>query len=86
MFRAVWEPHVIHYQLVGIPVEKLRLIGTVSLEPVGQRRGRQSLGSDVTEQGEKIFRVHFDASDGKCSVRGFGIQHCVVLEAWDVRR
>jgi hypothetical protein len=56
------------------------------LEPAGHRRGRQSLGSDVTEQGEKIFRVHFDASDGKCSVRGLGIEHCVVLEAWDVRR
>jgi hypothetical protein len=86
MFRAVWEPHVIHYQLVEIPVEKLRLIGTVSLEPTGHRRGRQSLGSDVTEQGEKIFRVHFDASDGKCSVRGLGIRHCVLLEGWDVRR
>ena len=86
MFRAVWEPHVIHYQLVEIPVEKLRLISTVRLEPVGHRSGRQSLGCDVLEKGEKIFRVHFDASDGKCSVRGLGIEHCVLLEAWDVRR
>jgi hypothetical protein len=86
MFRAVWEAEVIHYQLVEIPVEKLRLIGGVSLEPVGRRRGRQSLGADVVEQGEKIFRVHFDASDGKCSVRGLGMGHCVLLEAWDVRR
>jgi hypothetical protein len=86
MFRAVWQPDVIHYQLVEIPVGKLRLIGKVTLEPVGHRKGRQSLGSDVTEQGEKIFRVHFDASDGKCSVRGLGIEHCVLLEAWDVRR
>jgi len=86
MFRAVWEPQLIHYQLLEIPVEKLRLIATASLELVGHREGRQSLGANVTEQGERIFRVHFDASDGKCSVRGFGIQHCALLEAWDVRR
>lgn len=86
MFRAIWEAEVIRYQLVGIPVEKLRLIGRVNLEPVGHRRGRQSLGADVTEQGEKIFRVHFDASDGKCSVRGLGLNHCVLLETWHVRR
>jgi hypothetical protein len=86
MFRAVWEPDVIRYQLVEIPVDKLRLIGGVSLEPVGHRKGGQSLGSDVTERGEKILRVHFDASDGKCSVRGLGIEHCVVLGAWEVRR
>lgn len=52
MFRAVWELEVIHYQLVEIPVEKLRLIGAVGLEPVGHRRGRQSLGADVAERGE----------------------------------
>jgi hypothetical protein len=86
MFRAVWEPQVIHYQLVEIPVGTLRFIGTVTPEPVGHRRGRQSLGANVTELGSKIFRVHFDASDGKCSVRGLGLEHCVVLEAWDVRR
>jgi hypothetical protein len=86
MFRAVWEPDVVHYQLVEIPVEKLRLIGTASLKPVGHRRGRQSLGADVARRRKKVFRVHFDASDGKCSVRGLGIEHCVVLEAWDVRR
>ena len=52
----------------------------------GHRRGRRCLGSDVTEQGEKIFSAHFDASDGKCSVRGLDIRHCVLLEGWDVRR
>jgi Type II site-specific deoxyribonuclease len=86
MFRAVWEPNAIHYQLVEIPVEKLRLIAAASLGPVGHRGGRQSLGADVTDQGQKIFRVHFDASDGKCSVRGLDVERCVVLEAWDVRR
>ena len=86
MFRAVWNPKAVQYQLVEIPVEALRLISIAKLEPVGHRRGRQSLGADVTEEGEKIFRVHFDASDGKCSVRSLGIGHCVVLEAWEVRR
>jgi Type II site-specific deoxyribonuclease len=86
MFRTVWEAEAIHYQLVEIPVEKLKLISKVSVEPVGHRKGRQSLGADVLEGGEKVFRVHFDASDGKCSVRGLGIEHCLILEAWDVRR
>ncbi len=86
MFRAVWEPRAINYQLVEIPVEKLRLIDIASLEPVGHRAGRQSLGADVMEEGQKIFRVHFDASDGKCSVRGLGVRLCVVLETWEVRR
>jgi hypothetical protein len=86
MLRAAWEPHLIHCQLVEIPVETLKLIGAVSLEPVGHRKGRQSLGADLTKRGKKVFRVHFDASDGKCSVRGLGIEHCRVLEARDVRR
>lgn len=86
MLRAVWEPRAIRYQLIEIPVVKLRLIEKVRLEPVGHRRGRQSLGADAMERGEKIFRVHFDASDGKCSLRGLGIQHCVLLESWEVRR
>jgi hypothetical protein len=86
MFRAVWNPKAIHYQLVEIPVEILRRIGDVTLEPVGRRRGRQSLGTDVLWRNEKVFRVHFDASDGKCSVRGLGLQHCEILEEWDVRR
>lgn len=86
MFRAVWEAKVIHYQLVEIPVEKLRLVGRVNVEPVGHRQGRQSLGADVSEAGKKVFRVHFDASDGKCSIRGLGIEHCSMLETWEVRR
>ncbi len=85
MFRAVWKSDSVHYQLVEIPVERLRLIDAASLEPVGHRKGRQSLGADVLEEGQRIFRVHFDASDGKCSVRGLGVQFCVVLEEWDVR-
>ncbi|MGD1100818.1 MAG: hypothetical protein ABSA59_02030 [Terriglobia bacterium] len=86
MFRAVWTEKAIRYQLVEISVEILRRIGDVTLEPVGRREGRQSLGTDVLWHGEKVFRVHFDASDGKCSVRGLGLQHCEMLEEWDVRR
>ena len=85
MFRAVWEEQVVHYQLVEIPVEMLRRIKTVALETVGRRSGRKSLAADVLREGERLFRVHFDASDGKCSVRNLGIQHCTMLEEWDVR-
>jgi hypothetical protein len=86
MFRAVWAEKAIHYQLVEIPVETLKRIGDITLEPVGRRRGRQSFGTDVLWHGETVFRVHFDASDGKCSVRGLGLQYCEILEEWDVRR
>ncbi len=85
MFRAVWEAQALRYQLVEIPVEILRRLKAVRLETVGRRRGRQSLAADVTRQGERVFRVHFDASDGKCSVRNLGIQHGVMLEEWEVR-
>ena len=86
MFRAVWEAEAVRYQLVEIPVETLREIDKVVLEKVGRRKGRQSLGADVVRHGERVFRVHFDASDGKCSIRNLGIQHCILLEEWDVRR
>ena len=85
MFRAVWKPEAIQYQLVEIPVETLKLIDRVALQKVGKRKGRQSLGADVIRDGEWVFRVHFDASDGKCSIRNLGIQHCILLEEWDVR-
>ncbi len=82
MFRALWKTSEVRYQLVDIPVDTLRRIDTVVLQPAG--RG-QSLAADVIRDGERIFRVHFDASDRKCSIRGLGIQHCVTLEEWDVR-
>jgi hypothetical protein len=82
MFRALWKTGEVRYQLVDIPVDTLRRIDTVVLQPAG--RG-QSLAADVIRDGERTFRVHFDASDRKCSIRGLGIQHCVILEEWDVR-
>jgi hypothetical protein len=85
MFRAIWGADAVRYQVLEIPVQTLRLIRDVVLETVGRRSGRQSLGADVIRGGERVFRVHFDASDGKCSIRNLGIQHCMVLEEWDVR-
>jgi len=85
MLRAVWNPPLIHYQLVEIPVKLLRLIRTGKLEPVGRRKGRQSLGADVYRGGERVFHVHFDGSDGKCQVRDLHIRHCNVLQEWDLQ-
>jgi len=85
MFRAIWKSKTVHYQLVDIPVQTLKNIDKVVLQTVGKRQGRQSLAADVIRDGQRVLRVHFDASDGKCSIRNLGIQHCVVLEEWDVR-
>lgn len=86
MFRAVWEAEALRFQLVDIPVEMLRLIDDVSVQRVGRRSGRQSLAADVIRAKQRIFRLHFDASDGKCSIRNLGIEHCAILEQWEVRR
>jgi len=88
MLRAMWpnDRNAISYQLVDIPVDLLRRIGTVGLAPVGRRTGRQSLGADITDNGEVIFHVHFDGSDGKCQVRNLLISRCHVLRSWEQRR
>lgn len=39
MLRAVWQAPGIHYQLLDIPVETLRLIGSARLVAVGGERG-----------------------------------------------
>jgi hypothetical protein len=85
MLRAVWEHPLIHYQVLEIPIDLLALIKTADLRGSGKRRGRQSLGADVLRNGEKVFRVHFDGSEGKCSVRGIQIQDCRMLSSWDYR-
>lgn len=85
MFRSIWESSEVHYQLVDIPVEILRYIDGAELEIVGTRGGRKSLAADVIRDGERVFRVHFDASDGKCSIRNLGIKNCALLEEWAVR-
>lgn len=35
--------------------------------------------------GETLFRVHFDASDGKCSIRNLRVSDCEMLSKWDIR-
>lgn len=85
MLRAVWERPVIHYQLVDIPVELLRLIEGAQLEVVGRRTGRQSLGADIYHEERKVFRVHFDGSDGKCSIRGLPVAECQLLRVWGLQ-
>ena len=85
MLRAIWGDELIHYQLVDIPLELLRLIGEAELVPVGRRRGRGSLGGDISSEGEVVFHVHFDGSDGKCQIRNLLISRCRVLGEWDQR-
>jgi hypothetical protein len=84
MLRAVWELPLIRYQLLEVPVESLRLIGKAAFQPVGKRKGRQSLGADVFRKNKLMFHVHFDGSDGKCSIRNFPVDNCVRLLDWEL--
>ena len=84
MLRAVWETPLIHYQLLEIPIEVLKLIRDADLQPVGRRKGRQSLGADVLRKQERLFRVHFDGSDGKCQIRNLHVRYCNMLSQWDL--
>ena len=73
MLRAIWRQEesgeYIHYQLVEIPINDLRLIETGEFIKVGRRKGRESLGADILLNDEVILHFHFDGSDGKCQVR-----------------
>ncbi|HMC67427.1 MAG TPA: hypothetical protein VKI65_21005 [Gemmataceae bacterium] len=84
MLRSVWEPPLIHYQLLEIPVDLLRLIEIAPLAPVGRRKGRQSIGADVYRGDTKVFRVHFDGADGKCQIKNLRIEQCEMLLEWDL--
>ena len=85
MLRAVWYHELIHYQLVDIPLELLKLIQNAELQPVGRRQGRTSLGADISIDDGVAFHVHFDGSDGKCQVRNLLLSRCRVLGDWDQR-
>ena len=85
MLRAIWGRPVLHYQLLEIPIDILKLVEKADLQPVGKRKGRQSLGADVLRGKEVAFHVHFDGSDGKCQVRNLPLERCDLLEAWDTR-
>jgi hypothetical protein len=67
-------------------VPLLLLVEGASLNPVGHRQGRRSLAADVQRASEILFRVHFDASDGKCSIRNLKVQNCGVLREWEKER
>jgi hypothetical protein len=82
MLRALWDTEHIDYQLVDVPISLLRKMRECEAIPVGKRRGRQSLGFDVSENGETLFHVHFDGADGKCQVRNLLVDRCVMLAEW----
>lgn len=83
MLRAVWGKAAISYQLVDIPLTILRLISNSTVVSVGQRKGRQSLGIDIFDGGERVFHIHFDGADGKCQIRGLTIGRCKLLLEWE---
>ena len=85
MLRAIWSDSVVHYQLVDIPLDLLRLIQQVDLSQVGRRQGRRSLGGDVSKDDEVVFHVHYDGSDGKCQIRNLLLEQCDLLREWDQR-
>lgn len=66
MLRAIWRAESIHYQVLDIPLDLLRLMKTAVIAEVGKRPGRRSLAGHVMSDGEPAFRVHFDGADGKC--------------------
>jgi hypothetical protein len=86
MLRAVWKLPVINYQVLLIDVGWLQRMESAVFAVVGKRAGRQSFGADVVDAaGDPLFRVHFDASDGKCSVRNLRVSDCEMLSEWDIR-
>ena len=75
MLRAIWVRPLIHYQLLEIAVETLRMMAAAELQPVGRRTGRGSLGADVRQADQIVFHVHFDGSDGKCQIRRLHVRN-----------
>lgn len=85
MLRAIWGEEVIHYQLIDIPLELLRMIEHCRLQEVGNRQTRKSLGGDIVIDGKIVFHVHYDGSDGKCQIRNLKLESCRILGEWDQR-
>lgn len=83
ILRAIWRTETIHYQLLDVPLEVLRLIKGAALIEVGNRPGRRSLAADITEEGKVLFRIHFDGADGKCQIRKLPVGKCKMLLEWD---
>lgn len=85
MLRAIWNLPLIRYDLLEIPVATLKLIRSAAFHPVGKRKVKQSIGAEVFAGEEKLFHVHFDASDGKCSIRNLPIRNCALLLTWEIK-
>lgn len=83
MMRAIWRADHIHYQVLDIPPDLLRLMKTADIAPVGKRPGRGSLAGYVKIDGESVFRVHFDGADGKCQIHNLLVGRCRMLLEWD---
>lgn len=85
MLRTIWQLPVIHYQLIDIPIDLLRLTEKAVFAGAGKLKERQSLGANIYKEGKKVFHVHFDGSDGKCTITGLLVSECDVLLDWDLQ-
>jgi hypothetical protein len=84
MLRAIRTANgTIRYQLVDIPISLLKLMRKIKVTAVGRRTVRKSLGGDVNQDGERVFRVHFDGTDGKCQIQRLLLSRCNLLLEWD---
>jgi hypothetical protein len=83
MLRAIWRNEMLHYQLVEIPLDLLKLMANFTVSLVGKREGRKSMATDIYYEKEKVFRVHFDGADGKCQIHRLPINYCHMLLEWD---
>jgi type II restriction enzyme len=82
MVRAIWQETSFLYQLVEIPLDLLERITTAEFSEVGNRKGRRSIAANVMGQNERLFRVHFDGSDGKCQIHALLLDRCRLLRKW----
>jgi hypothetical protein len=83
MLRCIWGRPLLHYQLLEVSVENLKLIETADIQPTGRAK---SLGAQViSEDDRRLYYVFFDATDRKCSIRNLPVSDCTMLREWDVR-
>jgi hypothetical protein len=86
MLRAIWRAHAFHYQLLDIPLPLLRRLANLTVNVVGRRRGRSSMGAEVLDAEGRVFRLHFDGADGKCQIHELRVDLCNLLLEWDQPR
>lgn len=81
MLRTIWNGPMLRYQLLEIPVDLLRKIRGVELEPAGKGN---SLAADIYLKSKRAFRIFFDSTDRKCSIRNLSLGDCTLLLEWDL--